>query len=449
MATGFYLDRGSVWVRYRQQYNGQQFSLFYYPGIIIEDPEAFTAGKAPSYSDPKIDRRLRNIRTAIEEVIDENDPLKLTNDLFGRLINEKLKHKKEANKKGDDGFTKTAFLPFARAFADDKERNKEKVGCKDWKSIKSLVNMVEEFNPKLTFEQIDRKFDEKFLAFLQDEKDASDNYIAKLYGNLKRILDKATKEEINTKLDYLLFEKKKRRQVVNVYLNETQLEIIYNLKLEVSKDPKADYLRLTGKTEGVKSWTHEQYRECVSGMIRSLDNVRKLLIIGCWTGLRGDNFLNIIPRDQISWNDKIKKYEVSAIANKGTGLVTIPAHWTVAKIYESTWPFKISLKTFNEQVKTLGRLAGLTQPVLLDNYRGGKQISETKLFYELLASHTCRRSFCSNLLINNFPIQTIMSFSGHSTEKSFNIYTAHVTKEIRTAKASEHPMWNEPKESTF
>jgi integrase len=138
--------------------------------------------------------------------------------------------------------------------------------------------------------------------------------------------------------------------------------------------------------------------------------------------------------------------EVSAIANKGTGFVSIPAHWTVVEIYESSWPYKISLKTYNEQVKVIGRLAGLNQPVLLEKYKGGKNYKETKLFYELMASHTCRRSFCSNLLIAGLPIQTIMAFSGHSTEKSFNIYTAYVTTEIRTAKASEHAIWKKPKQ---
>lgn len=447
MATSFYLEDGCVRVKFRQQYNKAQVSLNYFPGISIEDPEAFTGGKAPSCTDPIIDKKLRNLRYAIEEVIEENNPFKLDNNSFCKLINEKLKHRNEGNKKGDDSFTRTAFFPFAEKFAAVKESNKNKVGNKDWKSIKSTVNLVKAFKPKLTFEQIDRKFDEDFLTYLQDNKNASDNYIAKMYGNLKRIIDSATKEGINTKLDYLLFEKKKRRGVYNVYLSEKQLEMVYNLKIEATRNPKADYLRLTGKTEGVKGWSPDQYRECVSDMIRSLNNVRKLLIISCWVGMRGENFLNINPKKQIFWNEELNKYEIVAIANKGTGRVSIPAHWMVREIYENSWPYKITQKTYNEKVKIVGRLAGFTQPVLLDQYRGGEQVTETKLFYELIASHTGRRSFCSNLLIAGIPIQNIMKFSGHSTEKSFNIYTAHVSSEILKAKTSEYPIWDKPVES--
>jgi hypothetical protein len=445
MATGFYLDKNSVWVRFRQQYNGKTISLFFYPNIIIEDATQFTGGKAASCTDRVIDKKLLSIRQAINDVIDENNPFDLNNDLFTQLINEKLKPRKLANKKAEPKATSTPFFTFAERFVAFKEANKGKVGNKDWASFRTTVRMLKTFRPKLTFEQIDRKFNEDFLTYMQDTLDSGDNHIAKMFSNLKRILDKATDDGINTRLDYLRFDKKKRREAFNVYLNEKQLLKLFNMRITASGNPKQDFIKYSGKKDGVPGWTDNQYKESVSDMVRSLENVRKLAIIGCWTGLRGGNFLNIDPETQITWSEDLNRYVVSAISNKGTGLVRIPAHDMIKHLYESdTWPYNITKKTYNEQIKILGRVAGFNEPILLEKHKGGKNIEETKPFYKLITTHTSRRSFCSNCLISGMPKQEIMSMSGHTTEISFNKYTAHISKDIMMRKSSERAIWDMP-----
>ena len=48
-----------------------------------------------------------------------------------------------------------------------------------------------------------------------------------------------------------------------------------------------------------------------------------------------------------------------------------------------------------------------------------KTIGETKPKYQLITSHTCRRSFCTNELLVGTPVALIMKISGHKSLKDF------------------------------
>ncbi|MFZ4058791.1 MAG: tyrosine-type recombinase/integrase [Ferruginibacter sp.] len=40
----------------------------------------------------------------------------------------------------------------------------------------------------------------------------------------------------------------------------------------------------------------------------------------------------------------------------------------------------------------------------------------------MVTTHTARRSFCTNMYLMGVPVPTIMSISGHRTQKSFMMY---------------------------
>jgi integrase len=42
--------------------------------------------------------------------------------------------------------------------------------------------------------------------------------------------------------------------------------------------------------------------------------------------------------------------------------------------------------------------------------------------YDLITTHTARRSFATNLFLSGFPAISIMKITGHKTEKSFMKY---------------------------
>lgn len=53
---------------------------------------------------------------------------------------------------------------------------------------------------------------------------------------------------------------------------------------------------------------------------------------------------------------------------------------------------------------------------------GGQLTTETFEKWQLVSSHTGRRSFCTNVYKQGLPTFMIMSVSGHKTEKAFLKY---------------------------
>ena len=54
--------------------------------------------------------------------------------------------------------------------------------------------------------------------------------------------------------------------------------------------------------------------------------------------------------------------------------------------------------------------------------KGGTRIDLSKEKWELVSTHTARRSFATNYYLKGFPTLTIIAIIGHKTEKSFRKY---------------------------
>jgi len=106
--------------------------------------------------------------------------------------------------------------------------------------------------------------------------------------------------------------------------------------------------------------------------------------------------------------------------------VTIPIHPTVKEIlakYPNGLPKCPPNQVFNRYLKDLGKkLPQLDTDFEKVLTRGGVADPKTYKKYELLQSHTARRSFATNEYLNGTPTITIMAITGHRTEKSFLAY---------------------------
>lgn len=145
---------------------------------------------------------------------------------------------------------------------------------------------------------------------------------------------------------------------------------------------------------------------------------RNLLVFGCLTGLRFSDFSNLRSED-VRNGMLYKKQEKSD-------------HWVVIPLrdeaqYIFTYEFNgnipvISNAGFNEHIKEVGRLAGLTQLIKFSYKKGNQDIIVTKPKYAWITSHTCRRSFCTNEFLAGTPVELIMKISGHKNLRDFYRY---------------------------
>jgi len=269
-----------------------------------------------------------------------------------------------------------------------------------YKEVKDMVNIIE---PKIQINEIEMSFYHKYKGYLTNEN-KSINTIGKYITTLKTILhaarDKGIKlnENYNSRTFVSMSE-----EATDIYLNEHELNLLY--KLDLSKKP-------------------------------SLERVRDLFLIGCWTGLRFSDFTNL-SKDNLKENNYLE-----VMAYKTNKKVVIPLHPMVKNIlnkYDYTPPKAISNQKFNEFIKEVGKLANINEPFTKKITKGHLLNRITKEKFNFMSSHTARRSFATNLYLNKFPSISIMAITGHKTETSFLKYIKVSSKEHAT-KILEH--WN-------
>ena len=65
------------------------------------------------------------------------------------------------------------------------------------------------------------------------------------------------------------------------------------------------------------------------------------------------------------------------------------------------------------------------QNVYIDNKINGVIMRETKRRYQLISSHSARRSFATINTLRNIPRSKILRATGHSSEKAFMRYICY------------------------
>ncbi|MBL0274176.1 MAG: integrase catalytic domain-containing protein [Chitinophagaceae bacterium] len=127
-----------------------------------------------------------------------------------------------------------------------------------------------------------------------------------------------------------------------------------------------------------------------------LEKVRDLFILACYTGLRFSDLIQVRPENIINNGSQIK------VKTEKTGeLVIIPIHKFVREIlvkYKGSLPASISNQKMNEYLKEIAELAKIKETVKISITRGGETDNMINKKFELVTTHTARRSFCHECL---------------------------------------------------
>ncbi|WP_020605666.1 site-specific integrase [Spirosoma spitsbergense] len=230
------------------------------------------------------------------------------------------------------------------------------------------------------------------------------NYVGAVLNGVKMLLKHAYAEGLHQNTDFQSRDFKKiEEEVDTIYLDNDELTTLYNLDL-----------------------THDL----------RLDRVRDLFLIGCYTGLRFSDYSELRPVN-ITYGGRI----LSVTTQKTAARVSIPLNPNVLAIlakYEGVPPRTMSNQKFNQYLKELGQVAGLTTPVERTRTQGGKRSTLTAQKWEMLTTHTARRSFATNAFLAAVPTVSIMKITGHKSEVMFMKYIK-VSSEQNALLMLEHP----------
>ncbi len=238
---------------------------------------------------------------------------------------------------------------------------------------------------KLDFEDIDLEFYNEWVQFLQGKNFAA-NTVGKFIKNLKTFLNAATEDGINTNLKY------KSHRFVKITV-ETDAVALNEAELN-----KLAEVNLSNKPH--------------------LERTRDLFLCGCWTGLRFGDLSRVKP-------ENISDGFINVVQSKTGDRVTIPLHPVVSAIlekYNGSLPPAISNQKTNEHLKAIGQMAGLSDTIHQTETKGGIKRTARRQKWQLISTHTARRSFATNLYKSGFPSHSIMKITGHKSESAFVKY---------------------------
>ena len=186
------------------------------------------------------------------------------------------------------------------------------------------------------------------------------------------------------------------------------------LYLTVEQINKLTALDLSDKT---KFHTYTKGNQAFKIGYPTLDRVRDLFLIGCYTGLRFSDFNTLDPQSIEGNFIKIKQIKTGS-------RVTIPIMSKLRPVlnkYPDSLP-TISNQKFNDYIKFVAELAGLSETRKITDTKGNTENETAHLLYNLVTSHCCRRSYATNMFKAGVSPMLIMSATGHKTETSFLKY---------------------------
>lgn len=274
------------------------------------------------------------------------------------------------------------------------------------KVYNELLNHINGYNKnrKLEFQSIDLRFYAGFTHYLTS-RGLSVNTIGKYIRTLKSLVSSAFDKGLHTQLD---FKKQSFRAVteetVKIYLSENEIQQILKLKN--------------------LSETHER--------------IRDVFIIACRTALRYSDIENLKPENFINNSTLIKSHTIKTGAE-----VVIPLHPDVRMIWEKynhIMPKVDVNQVFNRNLKEIGEAAKINTPTPIQSTKGGKLVRTTVPKYELITTHTGRRTFATLAYLAGVPTIAIMKITGHKTEAAFMRYIK-ITAEENANELIKHPFF--------
>lgn len=257
----------------------------------------------------------------------------------------------------------------------------------------AMRNHLWKFNKKLTFDDFDEDGFADYITFLSKKHKMKNSTINKQMGFLRWVLRWCYEKGYNKNHTFEYYKPKlKNAKKRVIFLTMEELK-----KLEEFEIPKE--------------------REV-------LEPIRDVFLFSCYTGLRFSDVYNL------TWAD-IHDGKIEVVTEKTTDRILIElnkqSHAIISKYSGIHFPKNkvlpvVSNQKMNKHLHELCKLAGLDAPIKLTHYEGNKRVDEVRPKYELIGTHTGRRTFICMALAKGIPPSVVMKWTGHSDYKAMKPY---------------------------
>ena len=295
---------------------------------------------------------------------------------------------------------------------------REESRLKEWsleilKMVKSFKNHLLKFKKSAGLDFFNKDGLDKFITYLRSDCGLGENSVQKQYKNLTWFLRWAIRKGYTQVRDVETYEpvfKTVKKPVI--FLTKEELDKLYNLEIPAS-----------GTVLKLKTYEGEEYEKTVTDT-PALSKARDLFCFCAFTSLRYSDVVEVRRVD-------IQNGVLNITTQKTHDRLPIVLHKNALAILEKykdedfkngkALPY-ITNQQMNRALKDLGEICGFTTPYTITCYRNGTRYDEVYPKYELIGTHTGRKTFICFALSNGVPPDVVMKFTGHCDYKSMKPY---------------------------
>mgnify|MGYP003450801570 FL=1 len=257
-----------------------------------------------------------------------------------------------------------------------------------------LIDFQKRYKFKITFDSLNTiRFDEHYRAYLLNDLNHPNTSVAKDIIILKVFLNWAVRCGYTANTEYKKF-KAKEPETDLIALDEAELMQLYNYDFSAN--------------------IH-------------LEQVRDVFCFQCFTGLRFSDVKKLTK-------ENVKDDIISIFVQKTSKTLKVPLNdysLELMQKYDFKLPVITNQKT-NEQLKKICKIAGINTMVMTTKFKGVEVIREIKPKFELITTHTGRRTFITLSLERGMTPELIMEITGQKTYREFKKYLKLTERVVTT-----------------
>ena len=295
---------------------------------------------------------------------------------------------------------------------------REESRLKEWsletlKMVKSFKNHLLKFKKTAGLDFFNKDGLDKYITYLRADCGLEENSVQKQYKNLTWFLRWAIRKGYTQIRDVESYEpvfKTVKKPVI--FLTKEELDKLYKLEIPAS-----------GTVLKLRTYEGEEYEKTVQDSA-AMSKARDLFCFCAFTSLRYSDVVEVRRVD-------IQNGVLNITTQKTHDRLPIVLHKNALAILEKykdedfkngkALPY-ITNQQMNRALKELGEICGFTTPYTITCYRNGTRYDEVYPKYELIGTHTGRKTFICFALSNGVPPDVVMKFTGHCDYKSMKPY---------------------------
>lgn len=323
----------------------------------------------------RLEERSKRTLTIVADIEREN--IKVTPKEIRDRLNESFKEVETIIDK--------SFMKLLDVYIQDITLSKANNTVKKFRTLRNtLIDFSiqhKEYKP-LDFQDVDTAFYTKFLTYLL-AKNYLNTTVNKYRISLKVFLNWCVQNRFTDNTLYKDFKGLKEMTDI-VYL--TEAELMHLNALDLTNNEK-------------------------------LNNVRDCFCFASFTGLRYSDL------DKVN-RKNIKDEFLRITMQKTKGTISVPlSDYAIDILIRNDYKLNvISNQKYNKYLKELGEVCGLYETIEQTKMKGNSTVQYTKNKFELISSHTARRTFITLSLEKGMRPETVMEIVGHKDFKTMQNY---------------------------